>query len=635
MLNRDINIATGDNQQGSGGFARSLNAGFHLNQEVAAKTNLNINYFVSHLDATRNRLAHQQQVFGSELAALSQVSSSRENINLRHSVDLYAKLNLGEGHDMRIRAELAVGSSTLDFLSAEKLSSDVRPSDETGYGSRYDEETDNFTGEASLVWRKRLSEEGRSIVLESDIDLEGSDALGNLESRTGFVTTLGDLHPEDEEWLQRQEEASTRLAHSHRISLTQPLAEDWMLEGFVRHRDSRRERDKTFYDIVDGRQNFNNELSESFEQSYQYWTTGLELSVNSLEHTWISGGITLQRVGLNGFITGSNQEITSAYTHVLPWARLRQRLGEGKQITLRYSGDVRTPSITDLQPFADNTNPLRIYIGNPNLRPEYSHTLRGSFRLYDQFSFVGFYTSVRFSLTQHDIVTTRTVDELLRQTRSRVNADKPSWSTSGTVGFETPIRPLGIKVDLSNTLSIGSGIEFINTVGNTNRRLTNRATVSVRNRAAEVVDIEVNYTASYNDNRYSLNTEANQSYLNGVLGGEATWYPTEKLKLNASVFHRIFDQDVFADRPPANFPDRFDNQDNITLLNASVSYLLLKERGEIRLELYDIFDNDTNVNYTNSSTYIEEEHVRSLGRYVMMKFIYRPRGKSGAGFFGF
>jgi len=43
MLNRDINIATGDNQQGSGGFARSLNAGFHLNQEVAAKTNLNIN----------------------------------------------------------------------------------------------------------------------------------------------------------------------------------------------------------------------------------------------------------------------------------------------------------------------------------------------------------------------------------------------------------------------------------------------------------------------------------------------------------------------------------------------------------------------------------------------------------------
>ena len=83
------------------------------------------------------------------------------------------------------------------------------------------------------------------------------------------------------------------------------------------------------------------------------------------------------------------------------------------------------------------------------------------------------------------------------------------------------------------------------------------------------------------------------------------------------------------------FPSNFGRQDNIALLNASLSYLLLRNRGEIRLDIYDILDRNKGINYTNSSTYVEEERVLSLGRYVMLKLIYRPKGMSGTGLLGF
>ena len=57
-------------------------------------------------------------------------------------------------------------------------------------------------------------------------------------------------------------------------------------------------------------------------------------------------------------------------------------INQYKNIRAVYNTFTRQPSVTQLQPLADNTDPLNIKIGNPDLKQEYYHRLQANiFRL--------------------------------------------------------------------------------------------------------------------------------------------------------------------------------------------------------------------------------------------------------------
>ena len=614
----------------SGGFSRSLNVGLNMSRDIGPKSNLNGSYFVGHVDSKEDRTSFQQQVLGSGIATLSDITSNRGNNSLHHMFDLNARINLGPSHDLRIRSDIRLGASSMERNSTESTV-DPESAAQVGVITDHTEDSDELEGEISLVWRKRLSEGGPSIVLEGDVEASRADALGDLNSHTRLAT-LGDLQT-DEELRQRQEENSGQLGHSQRLSYTQPLSGGLTLEAFGRHRVSIRDRDKAFQDLVDGRLILNPRLSESFEQTYRYWAGGVELNFNPKTEVWISGGLTLERTGLEGTIVGARQEITSNYFNLLPWVRYRHRLAEGTRVQFRYRTRQNVPSVTQLQPYTNNVNPLRIYVGNPDLEPSITHSFGGEFNTYDQFSFVGYSAGFSVGVTQNDIVSTRDVDAQLRQIRSTTNSGALSWNTSGRAGFSAPIRPLGIAIDLSNSLFVSEEAEFINGVENTNRQLRNTLGIEVKNRTVDLVEVNVGAKVTYNRTSYSLNTEANQTYINSFLSSNIAWYVSDKFRVEVDGWYRIFDQDAFRDPTLGSRSNDLGRQENILRVDFTVSHLLMNDRAEVSLDIIDVFDQNSGVSYTNTASYVRTDRVAALGRYIMLKFIYRPRGKGG-GLFG-
>src|SRR5690606_3867448 len=132
--------------------------------------------------------------------------------------------------------------------------------------------------------------------------------------------------------------------------------------------------------------------------------------------------------------------VNKSYVHVLPEAYFRSEVGRGMNFMVRYSAGTREPSIQQLQPVVDNSNPLRIYVGNPDLNPEYTHRVNSYFRWFDQFSFMCVFLSMSASYTKDQIVNARTIDDQFRQTVTPINADG-DWSLGGSGSFGTPIRP--------------------------------------------------------------------------------------------------------------------------------------------------------------------------------------------------
>jgi hypothetical protein len=92
-------------------------------------------------------------------------------------------------------------------------------------------------------------------------------------------------------------------------------------------------------------------------------------------------------------------EIKKDYRHFLPRAIWRDDIGMGKNLRVSYFTWVNQPTITQLSPIVDNSDPLRLYVGNPNLNAEYTHNLNAMFNSFTQFSSTSFFISLNGSYT--------------------------------------------------------------------------------------------------------------------------------------------------------------------------------------------------------------------------------------------
>ena len=596
------------------GFTESRSLGLNANHDFSEDRWIRSSYIYTGLDNVQRETTQQQQLLGSSTAALQNAAADQVTANTSHRVNLNAQYGFSDGHDIRLRGSLSVGASSLtSFESNETTTLDGRVLN-TGISNNVVDGND-LGGSARVTWRKRLAENGRSLVAEATSSIQEPELYGNLETTTGIANGNGDLVMRD--LIQQQSRTGRTLSHSQRLSLTQPVGEGSIVEVFGERRVVNEDQDNSVFDIGTGTPIFNDLLSSGFERTYSYLRGGFRFNRNT-EDTRFVVGLQVQESNLDGTILDRDERIENGYTHILPSANFRVQLNDAKTLSFRYTTSTREPSMTELQPFIDNTNPLRTYVGNPNLTPEYSHSFNADYRFFDQFSFVNLFTYLRFSYTNDDIIQSRVVDEQALQTVMPVNIDH-SWMTNGGLTYGRPIRSVGARINLNYSFSYTRGVEILNGLENNSTVLRNTIDASIDNRTKDLFDVRVGARFAFNDVEYSLNPELNQGYLDKTFYGNGMLHYGAGWTLSATLNYRLFDEDVFgaADR-------------NIAMLQASISKLAMDNRVEIELVGFDILDQNKGVTYTTGTSFIEERRSESLGRYVMLKVTYRLGSRGAA-----
>ncbi len=163
------------------------------------------------------------------------------------------------------------------------------------------------------------------------------------------------------------------------------------------------------------------------------------------------------------------------------------------------------------------------------------------------------------------------------------------------------------------------GIELINEEENQTKILRNTIDVRLENRDKEFVDALIGTRLTFNVNQYSLNPDLSQNYLNRTVYAEFSYTLDEAWRFTTALDYRQYAEEVFG------------TGQNIPLLRAEVSRYLLGDRVEIKLVALDLLDKNLGINYTNSSNYIQQTQVNTLGRYFMLKFVYNLSGIGGRG----
>lgn len=624
---------------GGGGFTETMSVAVNASNDFTDDNWLRSSYTFNETDNERNSTVQQQTLFGSDLSSLVDRLNSSETNNNNHRVNLNGQIQLAEGNQLRLRVNGNLSTSgSFSFTNQETHNTSGGLLNSAKTDQLVD--GDNLGGDAQLTWRKRLDSSGRSLVAEFQSRLSDSDQLTELSSeligvsrggsRGGGGGSGGSMEPEYT--LEEQLRDSRSWNNSARLSLTQPLGEGRILELFGRANATGEDRDNPVYDIVDGSRVLNVPRSNGFERAYTYYNAGTRFNRNNERYRFVSG-LEVRRSNLDGLIQNRDERIANSYTHVLPNMNFRIEVKEGHNVNFRYRTSTNEPSLTQLQPFVNNTNPLNVYTGNPDLVPEYTHRFNGEYRFFDQFSFRNLFTFFNYTYTHNTIAQSRMYDDRGVQTRSPINT-AASWSGNVGANYGAPIRRLGVDVDLEYRLSYSEGTELINLVANDNRSVRNTVEFNIENRNRNRVDVEVGAAFNFNNARYSLNEELNRDYVNSTYSLEANIYPTSAWTIETDLRYQVYDDNLYG-----STQTQFGEVQNVARWNASIMRRMLDNRVEIEFRARDLLNQNRGISISNNSNFIQESRTDSLGRHFMLQVNYRlgtqfTRGGRGGGDWG-
>src|ERR1039458_1058483 len=86
-------------------------------------------------------------------------------------------------------------------------------------------------------------------------------------------------------------------------------------------------------------------------------------------------GIRLEQAIMNPQLLSLDSAITNKYLNLFPTLHLQYNLSPSTNLQLNYSKRVHRPHDDDLNPFPEYQDPRNVRAGNPNLLPEYIHSL--------------------------------------------------------------------------------------------------------------------------------------------------------------------------------------------------------------------------------------------------------------------
>ncbi len=288
-------------------------------------------------------------------------------------------------------------------------------------------------------------------------------------------------------------------------------------------------------------------------------------------------------------------------------------------IPTQYETSFREPSVTQLQPVINNTDPLNLSTGNPDLKPEYNHrvVLRlHSFSMLTQRSLFG---NITFSYTKDRISNAQTITPEFIRISKPVNTPY-EYTISSWIGAGQRIGASPFRINSNINGNFTEGTSFVNTNETKVQRTTLAGTLRVEYRIDDKFEAYTSGRIAYNQSHYLLFPTSDQSNRTETYTfGSTVFLP------KAWIINSDFNLDVYRGLS-AGF-----NQ-TLPIWNAYIAKSFLKNnKGELRLAVRDILNKNTGISRRSDANYIEDERIRSLARYFMLTFTYTINKMPGTG----
>lgn len=624
----NISSTSGGLTRGAGNYLVGTQGGITTTNSVGMnytdawdknRIRLTASYFFNNAVNSNNTTSTTAYTSGEENSNIYNQNSSTGNTNYNNRINSRLEWNVDTNNAIYMilkgniqQTEASANSTETDMLTDIEQSFSRTSSSSTSRGYDYS---------GNILYMHKFHKLHRTISLNLSFDENNKNVPGNLFSLDDYfakdTTTVSTVLNE------QYTQPTWGDIYSSNISYTQPLDSNSILQlNYNPSENYNNTNRRTFnYDsTLGGYVLFDSALSNQYEDTYITQSFGLSYRLNHGKKYYLMLSINPQYATLIGQEQyPTSGQIQRSYTSVLPRIIFNYRFSQSKNLRFMYRTNTTPPTISQLQNVVNNSNPLLLNTGNPNLKQDFEQSFIARYGATNSNAGTTFLVYTYVNYIQNYVGNASFIplrDSSLSNGMILYNGSQLSepvnlqgyWNAKGFITYGWLIRPLKVNLNLNSGITYTHTPALINDVTNYSANYTYSEGAVLSSDISENIDYTLSYTANYSTVTNTLQNQEDDNYYTGILTGKINLIFFKGLIVNTSL-----SQTSYSGLSAMQY-----NQ-AIYLWNASIGYKFLKDKMlQVSISANDILNQNTNITRTVTDTYIQDSQTMVLRRYYML-----------------
>jgi hypothetical protein len=594
---------TSNNNRGTG-IPLTIKSGFYFNDKIGKNTKINTDYTFN-----QNRL-----LTGSE----TNTQFFLQDTNYTNT-KIKASESISQSHSFNFRIVQKLDSLT-ELTVAPKLKYNL--------SNNTSEQSDDFISEENITTRRtfiknvsRTENTDANIFLKVSRNFMKKDRnltvtyqpvyssnTGTTKLNTDFTYYNG--QSADSSLAQQRIQNNSKMEHNASLIYVEPFTKKFKTELSYNFTNNQNTNDReTFNYRASGYDLLDSALSNNFENKRLIHRAGTKLIYDVKKYRIVVGSYfrNIQQENLN---VTTDTTLKLNVNNILPIASFQYRISQGSNFSLNYTSSSQQPDLLQMQPVRDNTDPNRISLGNPDLKPTFSNNVTLNYYFYKGVSDRNLWAGGNYMNTNNQISYATTYDSQGRAITQPINING-NYNTNLWFGGGFPIFKKFLKVYYNFNGSFSNNVSFVNGTKNIAQTTSFRPGLNLE-KNAEKFNVGIGGNYSYNVPKSNISVQSNQPYYSYSFEGNVTIKITKKFILSTDGTYT----DNGNRTPGYNL--------NYFIWNASLSHLFLKtENLVLSINANDILNQNINNQRYITSNQIVDTKTQIIKRYFLLKLLYK------------
>ncbi|MCK0130116.1 outer membrane beta-barrel protein [Flavobacteriaceae bacterium F08102] len=596
---------------GGSGITTSQNSGINYTDDFGKKVEMQADYFFSKSNSYDDNATERENILPDDRYFTSN-NSSRNSDSESHRVNMEFEIKIDS--TLMVDFEPFFSTSTSSRSTSrdeESRDSNQIITNQSESASTILNEGNRFGNKMSIT--KRLGRKGGFLSLSINQEINKTTSDNYLNSQTEI---FGDT-PESLSRIQFTDGEEKANRFSTFLKFRQPIMGKIISMDFTYNfRNDTQEDIKSTYDFNNGTNNydlFNEALSTNFENKNIRSIPGLRFNFRNKKISANLGVSYIFRTLENIDELRPEFSLKRNFEAVESSARIRYSFNPKSNLQIRYSLRNDSPSLRQLNPFVNVSNPLNTIVGNPNLEPTTSHNIRASFSNFNFQKKSGLYFQFQSNFDKNSVVSKTEIDENFVRNTTYTNVDG-AYNISLGGGYNKDLKLDSVKtlkVELGLWSSINESINFSN---GEKYNATNNAispNLGLTFSWNDVMEIRPNYRISFTENKFDLPQFNSRKFARHTIGIITSTMWPKRLEWRNDLNYNYNPQ----------IADGF--QKSTWFWNSGITYSIMKDNGLIGIKAYDLLNQNNNSERFATNNYIQDSQSTVLQRYFMFSFSWK------------
>ncbi|WP_323756764.1 TonB-dependent receptor [Roseivirga sp.] len=606
-----------------GGISKTTAFGINYSYQPNNKLDFSGSYFYNESSNNSNQSIYREYTLPQNEGQTYEENTISPSTNINHRFSAKIDYTINDKNSLTIRPQLTlqdnVGSSFLNGTTM--LNDDILNTTDTENSS--DLTAYNFSN--NILYRRSFEKRGRTFSINVNTALNKSTGESLLLSENVFYDEQG--NPESQDFRQSASLNQPGVTLRANATYTEPLTEKSQLLMTYQYGYQYNDSNKETYDFS--------------ESSGQYSDLNIPLS-NIFKNDYITHGATvgynLRGDKANLSVSGNYQNATldnnqtfptddnvqRTFNNFLPSFNYRYSVGRTENVNVSYRTSTQAPSVSQLQNVIDNSNPLFISAGNPNLDQNYQHNATVRYTKTNVEKSTTFFATLNTTYSDNyignnTIIASRentTVGDITLEPGAQYSQPMNLggyYSVRSFVSFGLPMASVKSNLNLTLSGNYSRTPEMINEEMNHSSSPSLGLGAVFSSNISEKIDFTLSSNSSYSTTSNTVQSQTNTENFTQSTRLRLNWIFGPSFVFRSEVNHTA----------NPGLSDGF-NQSYL-VWNMEFGKKLIKDKAELKLTVFDLLKQNQRVSRSINGSYIQDTNSQILTQYVMLTFTFNIR----------